>query len=476
MSNRDVDLRRQRLGALGLYLNAPEPTIICCRCRFALKASVNSIVKHVAEKHHVSKSACNELKKLLCPLTLLDPKELSLRSDGSLPHPHLLTQRGAACKHCTYKTTSIGMLGRHLSKSHGMKRKTSGWIRDEINDGISLQSWDQNGACGYWIVKPDGPAPVPGQFDDSMHQTSLPRLSRLEELHSTERQRIANRLSAAATDAGSTDMALTTNWMRRAGWDEMFAGANRKLLVILSQLPYNVNEDLCLGVYGDTKLFSSREDEGRLMHIIAAIDRMFDRCEDTVRHTDISIRCWLRGQYPDRPYKAPFELVGRKATTDKYRRLLKRCVCFLIRFWRLEGDVRQSLLKRSMTESQCQALTEIWSDGIWSSWAGLQGQSSDRNQARSYEGALREGWHSREEHEPDADSEGDDESDDESDDASAITADSDELCLNYTDMEGDESERDGHDSGGGYDYADTLCVDHQLGKTAYLYSHFLGVD
>jgi hypothetical protein len=30
------------------------------------------------------------------------------------------------------------------------------------------------------------------------------------------------------------------------------------------------------------------------------------RCRDDVRHTDISIRCWLRGQTPDRSYKAPF--------------------------------------------------------------------------------------------------------------------------------------------------------------------------
>ncbi|PVH94160.1 hypothetical protein DM02DRAFT_200270 [Periconia macrospinosa] len=183
------------------------------------------------------------------------------------------------------------MLRRHLSKSHGMKRKGSCWLRDETTDGIFLQSWDQKGACGYWIVKPDGLAPVAGQFDDSLHQTSVPRLSRLEELHAAERQHITSRLSAAVVEVGSNDMALSTNWMRRTGWAEMFASANRRLLVQLSQMPYDAREDLSLGTYGAENLFSRREDEERLTHMVAALGRMFDRCEDTVRHTDVSVRC-----------------------------------------------------------------------------------------------------------------------------------------------------------------------------------------
>lgn len=46
----------------------------------------------------------------------------------------------------------------------------------------------------------------------------------------------------------------------------------------------------------------------------ADLGRVLDRCADTVKHTDVSIRCWLRSQYVDRPYKAPFELVGRDST------------------------------------------------------------------------------------------------------------------------------------------------------------------
>jgi hypothetical protein len=117
--------------------------------------------------------------------------------------------------------------------------------------------------------------------------------------------------------------------------------------------------------------------------MIDALDRVFDQCEDTVEHTDVSIRCWLRGQDSERPYKSPFELVGRKSTTSGYRRLMKRCMCFCVRLWRLEDDTRQSLVRRSLTESQLEALTQLWSDDVWSTHPNLQGPGFGANEAIS---------------------------------------------------------------------------------------------
>jgi hypothetical protein len=109
-------------------------------------------------------------------------------------------------------------------------------------------------------------------------------------------------------------------------------------------------------------MHSCREDEAKLSHLVTALDQVFDRCEDTVRHTDVTIRCLLRSSYPDRTYKAPFELVGRKATTEGYRRLFKKAVCFCVRFWRLDSAPRQKLLKRSLTDAQDQSLRKLWCD------------------------------------------------------------------------------------------------------------------
>ena len=97
----------------------------------------------------------------------------------------------------------------------------------------------------------------------------------------------------SVTDTGSTDMALNTNWMRRTGWAQTFAGADRRLLVKLAQMPH-VRQDLFLGSYDGIDLHSCKANEQRLALMVAALGRVFSQCEDTVRHTDVSIQCWLR--------------------------------------------------------------------------------------------------------------------------------------------------------------------------------------
>jgi hypothetical protein len=66
----------------------------------------------------------------LRPYTFLGPEALRLRPDGSTPHPHLQVQSGIGCRHCSLKTTSHEVLSRHLSKNHGVKRKSPTWLHD----------------------------------------------------------------------------------------------------------------------------------------------------------------------------------------------------------------------------------------------------------------------------------------------------------------------------------------------------------
>jgi hypothetical protein len=161
------------LDTLGLHINKPEHAIICCSCKFALQGSVEAIVKHLAEKHNVPRSTRDETRPLLRLYTFLEPKKLPLRSDRLAPHLHLLMQHGFACRHCSFRTTSVEMLNRHLSKSHEMKRKTTTWLHDHAVNGLFLQSWDRNGACGYWIVEPNRTVIATDRFDSSLLQHCL---------------------------------------------------------------------------------------------------------------------------------------------------------------------------------------------------------------------------------------------------------------------------------------------------------------
>jgi hypothetical protein len=369
---------RDLLEQLNLHVNEPEPAIICRACQFGLHGTVKSITDHVVEKHNHSPHVTKQLRELLKPYTILSPTQLALRPDHSPPHPHLAIHLGNACKHCGYKTTSTELMGRHLSSKHNVKRKASTWLQDHTQQGLALQCWDYSGASGYWIVKSNSATEIRSSTDSSLDQTSTPRLQRLEQLHIEELEHITRRGTAVANDRESTDMTVNTNWMRRTGWAETFADAVRQLLVQLTQLPRIATQDLYLGDYGTIEICSSREDEYRLSLLVAAVDRVFDRCEETVRHTDGSIRCLLRSSYPDRTYKMPFELVGRKATTGGYRRIFKKAVCFCVRFWRLETSTRQKLLGRALTPSQENSLLELWSDEIWSSMP--RAQQREQNQ------------------------------------------------------------------------------------------------
>jgi hypothetical protein len=223
-------------------------------------------------------------------------------------------------------------------------------------------------------------------------------------------------------ETGSRDVALNTNWMRRNGWAETFAGADRKLLVQLAQIPRNTEKDLALGVYNGVPMHSRRKDESKLSYLVTALDQVFDRCEDTVRHTDVSIRCLLRSSYPDRTYKAPFELVGRKATTEGYRRQFKKALCFCVRFWRLDTAARQDLVRRSLTDAQSQSLKEMWCDDAWSVMPEVQGKEPHGNGTESEPTSPFEpGWLSEDEFDDIRSTYTDDNSDEESDGSEVAT-------------------------------------------------------
>jgi hypothetical protein len=81
--------------------------------------------------------------------------------------------------------------------------------------------------------------------------------------------------------------------MRRTGWATTFA-ADRYLLSMLDQFPVMNGRGLELGSYGSTIVYSNAKDERCLVAIGEAVDRFFDKCEDTVKHTSRYIRCWLR--------------------------------------------------------------------------------------------------------------------------------------------------------------------------------------
>lgn len=355
---------RERLLALGLYYNEPELAILCTRCGFALKRDGDRVSRHLGEKHDITRKARWGLNKLVQSLQLPDPTALPTRSDGSTRHPHLALMKGAACKHCDFRSTSLAVLAQHHRNAH--KRETRSayrgrWLRDHINDRLVFQSWLVGDIHNAWIVVIDISQLQPLCETDGNHDSASSRAIRrhTEDVISQEKLHLASQV-ASMSDKTSAQNIMMTKWMRRTGWEIMFQGAHRDFLVALSDLPYPQSGPLVLTTPDNViQAESSEEDETKLCIIVAALDRLFDRCTDTVLHTDASIRRWLKGMLPDRPFKAPFELVARCQTEKQYRRLFKRCICFWIRLWRLPRQDTRRLTGRALYPAQSRAIRRL---------------------------------------------------------------------------------------------------------------------
>ena len=122
-------------------------------------------------------------------LSLPDTNQLPPRPDASLPHPHLSIQHGVACRRCTFRSTTMDLVRRHLSKVHHLKDDRQTWLRDSICDGLDLQSWTQNGSRKLWVVTDDKPLPLDSTAAEA--RCSPRRRRRVAELHEEQEQRIA---------------------------------------------------------------------------------------------------------------------------------------------------------------------------------------------------------------------------------------------------------------------------------------------
>lgn len=354
----------QKLCRLGLVLNRPEPALICRQCKYALQPSGIRVSKHLAEKHSISASERKELVSYVDSLHLPNPNLLDGRRNGSKPHPHLLVSRGAACKYCSFHSKSSRLVQQHITREHWKPDHSPHWVRDGVSLHVSLQSWTQNGNRTYWAV--DVTSEEFSHVSVGMTSQSPRRRKWLKTLHEEEKRRAEQ--SGKGQDFSNTGMydeALVGNWMRRTDWMAIFSGVNRKLFVRLTEAPATDGLALSYGVFDGRHLQSDAEDERRIRLIGMFMDKFFDRCEDTVRHTGHSIRCWLRSHLPNRPYKAPFQLPFRPGTRSRYRGLWKRLLYFCFRLYHLDPAARRTILRYELTEGQSIALEKLWNDPCW---------------------------------------------------------------------------------------------------------------
>uniref|UniRef100_A0A0C4DIR1 Uncharacterized protein n=1 Tax=Fusarium oxysporum (strain Fo5176) TaxID=660025 RepID=A0A0C4DIR1_FUSOF len=233
-------------------------------------------------------------------------------------------------------------------------------------------SWTANNTRMSWLVSNDDDVNSRSIPSSSLLQASPDPIKLLaQKLFTEEHVRLENQQSGGRNSCGRetpASSALQTNWLRRTGWETTFRKARCDVLVRLTALPHCTdNRPLPLGVVKGDAIISPARNKRRLLFIIAALDRLLDQCGETVRTTDVCLRRWLRGRFPDRPYKMPFELVAKSSSEKVYRKELKRFVCFWLRLFRLLPTTFQKVTGHKLKKHQFRVLRELWVDDIWKS-------------------------------------------------------------------------------------------------------------
>ncbi|KAH7183899.1 hypothetical protein BKA60DRAFT_602928 [Fusarium oxysporum] len=112
-------------------------------------------------------------------------------------------------------------------------------------------------------------------------------------------------------------------------------------------------------------MISSADNKRKITALLAAVDMLMDRCEQTARTTSRSLLCWLRSIRPHGCYAKPFTFVGKAASRRKYIRVLKRFVALVFRAYRLPADIRQRRAGIRFKKSQLRLIATLMklSDG-----------------------------------------------------------------------------------------------------------------
>ena len=159
-----------------------------------------------------------------------------------------------------------------------------------------------------------------------------------------------------------------------------------------------------------------QDDEARIGLLMVAVDRMLDRCEETMQHTGRTLLCWLRSIKPQACYPKPFTQVALKSSKKKYRQLLKRFFALAFRAYRMPVDARRRMTGIRFKKEQLRQLRAIWEHRAGSDVDLAQGRwPGSRDRGEDTGGAEDEGENKEEGFDEDGEDEADEGEDGEDD-------------------------------------------------------------
>lgn len=269
---------------------------------------------------------------------------------------------GFQCRQCLYISTSLDLMGRHLTKIHIPDRPSPQPNLEMLYETVSLQTWTQSTATqSYWVIPADHDAPDQVVNDETPHGTANKKF--LHDLRQREsRFQTVDQHENARAFTGTATYEGTRPWLDRTRWIKTYQAIPRDILKRMTLLPTisSTTHGLQLGSYQKRTFVSPAVDEEQIYHLIATLDTVLDRCEDIMRHTGQPILAWLKSHMVAESSPQPFSFLGTQQSRIRYRRTWKQFIAFVLRAFRLGPVITHEVLRLTLLSQHLQQLEQIW--------------------------------------------------------------------------------------------------------------------
>lgn len=385
------------------FIHLPEYRIaVCKKCHFGCVSE--EVVTHLRVRHRdmtpAERRGVSAMIKRI-PRIIRNQAELSeiqLPPPTIDPIPLLAPPQtdGLRCRKCPYVVRQVQSIQAHCSEKHGWQNPRNKGRPTDSNSGRNLGAipelpWVQGVHCqrffptragSSWfevgrgntsqktapavgpslsMVQPPEPATLTPEVYAHLNDVLLRDQKHLEK---------ENQPRVCSKVLGEDTFAATSVWMDRTQWPAIFHNSRRDILRALTQLPDHrtLAVDYVLGQAPNEEepdVVSPWQDEQKISCILGALEHVLERCETTARHTSRTLLCWLRSPKLESCGQNPFTLPAERSSRQRYWRLWKRFIAFVIRGYRMPTWIRESETKIRLDGEHSRQLQNIWEHRVW---------------------------------------------------------------------------------------------------------------
>ncbi|VTT58903.1 unnamed protein product, partial [Fusarium fujikuroi] len=140
------------LRRLELFYDISHQAIICMLYGFGLKRDDDRVGYQLKDKHGISKKHRQKLNLLVISRHFPDPDELPKQADRSAPHLYLALQYRTELAVCKPRYPITASEKSHNREINATCTIGKGWLRDDVRDNLTFQSWKANDIQRSWLI------------------------------------------------------------------------------------------------------------------------------------------------------------------------------------------------------------------------------------------------------------------------------------------------------------------------------------